>query len=160
MRSGSGGRAGLCDWEDNVCFCLFFLFSFERGREGERRAIPSKFDAIWGAGLGTASVSTGEARETLENHLWTSFSKYMRGGLLGRNKLGSSRRVLLGFSCFGPRSYPRSSKEVSLTLGITTRYIDRHPTTSMTNNPPTGISSEHSTSIKLRTTDNCIKQSV
>jgi hypothetical protein len=29
------------------------------------------------------------------------------------------------------------------TLGITTKYIDRHPTVSMTNNPPTGISSEH-----------------
>jgi hypothetical protein len=24
------------------------------------------------------------------------------------------------------------------TLGITTKYIDRHPTASMTNNPPTG----------------------
>jgi hypothetical protein len=46
------------------------------------------------------------------------------------------------------------------TLGITTRYIDCHPTASVTNNPPTGISSEHPTSIKLRTTDNYIKQSV
>jgi hypothetical protein len=40
------------------------------------------------------------------------------------------------------------------TLGITTRYIDRHPTASMTNNPPVVNQSEHSTSIKLRTTDN------
>jgi hypothetical protein len=46
------------------------------------------------------------------------------------------------------------------TLGITTKYIDCHPIASMTNNPPTGISSEHPMSIKLRTTDNCIKQSV
>jgi hypothetical protein len=44
------------------------------------------------------------------------------------------------------------------TLGITIKYIDRYPTTYMTNNPPTGISSEHPTSIKLRTTDNCIKK--
>jgi hypothetical protein len=46
------------------------------------------------------------------------------------------------------------------TLDITTKYIDRHPTASMTNNPPTRISSEHPMSIKLRTTDNCIKESV
>jgi hypothetical protein len=46
------------------------------------------------------------------------------------------------------------------TPAITTKYIDRHPTASTTNNPPTGISSEHPTSIKLRTTDNYIKQSV
>jgi hypothetical protein len=37
------------------------------------------------------------------------------------------------------------------TLGITTKYIDRNPTASMT---------EHSSSIKLRTTDNYIMQSV
>jgi hypothetical protein len=47
-----------------------------------------------------------------------------------------------------------------LTLGIMTKYIDRNPTTSMTKNPLTGISSEHPLSIKLRTTDNRIKQSV
>jgi hypothetical protein len=29
------------------------------------------------------------------------------------------------------------------TLGITIRYIDRHPTTSMTNNPPVGNQSEN-----------------
>jgi hypothetical protein len=46
------------------------------------------------------------------------------------------------------------------TLGITTKYIDRHPIASMTNNPLTGISSKHPSSIKLQTTDNCIKQSV
>jgi hypothetical protein len=46
------------------------------------------------------------------------------------------------------------------TLGIITKYIDRHPTASMTNNPLVGISSEHPSSIKLRTTDNYIKQSV
>jgi hypothetical protein len=46
------------------------------------------------------------------------------------------------------------------TLGITTRYIDRHSTASMTNNPLTGISSEHPMSIKLHTTDNCIKESM
>jgi hypothetical protein len=46
------------------------------------------------------------------------------------------------------------------TLGITTKYIDRHPTASMTNNPLTEISSEHPMSITLQTTDNCIKQSV
>jgi hypothetical protein len=46
------------------------------------------------------------------------------------------------------------------TLGITTRYIDRHPTASMTNNPLVANQSENFTSIKLRTTDNCIKQSV
>jgi hypothetical protein len=46
------------------------------------------------------------------------------------------------------------------TLGITTRYIDRHATASMTNNPPMGNQSENPTSIKLRTIDNCIKQSV
>jgi hypothetical protein len=34
------------------------------------------------------------------------------------------------------------------TLGFTTKYIDRHPTASMTNNPLTGISSEHPSSIK------------
>jgi hypothetical protein len=45
------------------------------------------------------------------------------------------------------------------TLGITTRYIDHHPTASMTNNPVAN-QSENSTSIKLRTTDNCIKQSM
>jgi hypothetical protein len=43
------------------------------------------------------------------------------------------------------------------TLGITTRYIERHPTASMTNNPLVANQSENSTSIKLRTTDNCIK---
>jgi hypothetical protein len=43
MRAGSRGRAGLYDWEDNVWF-----FSSEQGREGERRAIPGKFDAIRG----------------------------------------------------------------------------------------------------------------
>jgi hypothetical protein len=43
---------------------------------------------------------------------------------------------------------------------ITTKYIDHHPTASMTNNPLAGISSEHPSSIKLQTTDNCIKQSV
>jgi hypothetical protein len=46
-----------------------------------------------------------------------------------------------------------------LTLGITTKYIDRNPTASMTNNPLAGISSEHPLSIKLQTTDNRIKQS-
>jgi hypothetical protein len=46
------------------------------------------------------------------------------------------------------------------TLGITTKYIDYHPNASMTNNPLAGISSEHPSGIKLRTTDNCIKQSV
>jgi hypothetical protein len=46
------------------------------------------------------------------------------------------------------------------TLVITTKYIDRHPTESMTNNPLMGISSEHPSSTKLRTIDNYIKQSV
>jgi hypothetical protein len=46
------------------------------------------------------------------------------------------------------------------TLGITTKYIDRYPTASMTNNPLMANQSENSTSIKLRTTDNCIKQSL
>jgi hypothetical protein len=46
------------------------------------------------------------------------------------------------------------------TLGITTRYIDRHPTASMANNPLVANQSENSKSIKLRTTDNCIKQKV
>jgi hypothetical protein len=46
------------------------------------------------------------------------------------------------------------------TLGITARYIDRHPIAYMTNNPLTGISSEHPMNIKLRTIDNYIKQSV
>jgi hypothetical protein len=31
---------------------------------------------------------------------------------------------------------------MTFTKGITTRYIDRHPTASMTNNPLTGISFE------------------
>jgi hypothetical protein len=43
------------------------------------------------------------------------------------------------------------------TLSIATKYIDHHPTASTTNNPPTRISSEHPTSIKLRTTDNLSK---
>jgi hypothetical protein len=43
------------------------------------------------------------------------------------------------------------------TLGITIRYIDRHPTASMTNNPLVENQSENSISIKLRTIDNCIK---
>jgi hypothetical protein len=47
-----------------------------------------------------------------------------------------------------------------VTLGIITKYIDRHPTASMTNNPPVENQSENSTSIKLRTTDNYIKQIV
>jgi hypothetical protein len=46
------------------------------------------------------------------------------------------------------------------TMGITTRYIDRHPTSSMTNNPLAGNQSKNPTSIKLQTTDNCIKQTV
>jgi hypothetical protein len=46
------------------------------------------------------------------------------------------------------------------TLGITTRYIDRYPIASITNNPLVANQSENTTSIKLRTTDNCIKQSV
>jgi hypothetical protein len=37
-------------------------------------------------------------------------------------------------------------------LGITTKYIDRHPTASMTNNPLAGNQSEDPLSIKLRTT--------
>jgi hypothetical protein len=40
------------------------------------------------------------------------------------------------------------------TLGITKRYIDRHPTASMTNNPLVANQSENYTSIKLRTIDN------
>jgi hypothetical protein len=35
------------------------------------------------------------------------------------------------------------------TLGITTRYIDRHATASMTNNPLVANQSENSTSIKF-----------
>jgi hypothetical protein len=46
------------------------------------------------------------------------------------------------------------------TLVITTRYIDLHPTASMTNNPLVVNQSENSTSIKLRTIDNYIKQNV
>jgi hypothetical protein len=46
------------------------------------------------------------------------------------------------------------------TLGIITRYIDHQSTASMTNNPLVANQSENSTSIKLRTTDNCIKQRV
>jgi hypothetical protein len=46
------------------------------------------------------------------------------------------------------------------TLGITTKYIDRHQTASMTNNALAGNQSEDPLSIKLRTTDNYIKQSV
>jgi hypothetical protein len=46
-----------------------------------------------------------------------------------------------------------------LTLGITTKYIDHNPTASLTKNPLAGISSEYPLSIKLRTTDNRIKQS-
>jgi hypothetical protein len=46
------------------------------------------------------------------------------------------------------------------TLGITTKYIDRHPTASMINNPLAGNQSEDPSSIKLRTTDNYIKKSV
>jgi hypothetical protein len=45
-------------------------------------------------------------------------------------------------------------------LDITIKYIDCHPTASMTNNPLVENQSENTTSIKLRTTDNCIKQSV
>jgi hypothetical protein len=45
------------------------------------------------------------------------------------------------------------------TLGITTKYIDRNPTASMTNNPPFEWSSEQPSGIKLRTMDNYIKQS-
>jgi hypothetical protein len=47
---------------------------------------------------------------------------------------------------------------IRFTLGIITKYIDRHPTASMTNNPPMGISFEYPTSIKLRTIDNCTKK--
>jgi hypothetical protein len=46
-----------------------------------------------------------------------------------------------------------------LTLGITTKYIDRNPTVSMTNNPLSRKSSEHPLSIKLQPIDNRIKQS-
>jgi hypothetical protein len=46
-----------------------------------------------------------------------------------------------------------------LTLGITTKYIDRNPTAPMTKNPLAGISSEDPLSIKLQTKDNRIKQS-
>jgi hypothetical protein len=44
------------------------------------------------------------------------------------------------------------------TLGITTKYIDRHPTASMTNNPFMGISYEHPSSIKLRTTETALSK--
>jgi hypothetical protein len=47
-----------------------------------------------------------------------------------------------------------------LTLGITTKYIDRNPTASRTKNPLAGISFEDSLSIKLQTKDNYIKQSM
>jgi hypothetical protein len=46
------------------------------------------------------------------------------------------------------------------TLGITTKYIDRLPIASMTNNPLVGNQSEDHLSIKLRIIDKCIKQSV
>jgi hypothetical protein len=46
-----------------------------------------------------------------------------------------------------------------LTQGIMTKYIDRNPTASITKNQLAGISSEHPSSIKLRTIDNRIKQS-
>jgi hypothetical protein len=46
-----------------------------------------------------------------------------------------------------------------LTLGITKKSIDHNPTASMNKNPLAGISSEDPLSIKLRTTDNRIKQS-
>jgi hypothetical protein len=38
---------------------------------------------------------------------------------------------------------------MKFTLGITTRYIDRHPTASMTKNPLVANQSENSTTIKL-----------
>jgi hypothetical protein len=47
-----------------------------------------------------------------------------------------------------PRQYV-TRITMRFTLGITTKYIDRHPTASMTNSPLTGISSEHPMSIKL-----------
>jgi hypothetical protein len=50
------------------------------------------------AGLRADSPPTGEARETLENHLSTSFWKYTQNGLLGGNKPDRSQRVLLGLA--------------------------------------------------------------
>jgi hypothetical protein len=44
------------------------------------------------------------------------------------------------------------------TLGITTKYIDRHPAASMTNNPLMGILSENPSSIKQ--SDNINKTNV
>jgi hypothetical protein len=46
-----------------------------------------------------------------------------------------------------------------LTLGITTKYIEHNPNASMTKKSTRGESSEDPLSIKLQTTDNCIKQS-
>jgi hypothetical protein len=45
------------------------------------------------------------------------------------------------------------------TLGNTTKYIDRNPTASMTNNPLLRCRPRTLLSIKLRTIDNYIKQS-
>ena len=42
-------------------------------------------------------------------------------------------------------------------VGITTKYIDRYPTASMTNNPPPGCHTEFPVGIKLQATDNRIK---
>jgi hypothetical protein len=64
----------------------------------------------------------GEDRETLQNHPLSSFSKYAGDGLLSGNKLDGSRRVLLGFSYFRPRSRPRSPKEVPLIIRVMGEY--------------------------------------
>jgi hypothetical protein len=55
-------------------------------------------------------------REKLGKLVGTSFWDCTAWELLGGKKLGTSRRVLLGFGCPQPRSRCRSPKEVTLRL--------------------------------------------
>jgi hypothetical protein len=62
----------------------------------------------------TDSGSGGEARETLQKLLGTSFSLHIQNGLHGGRKPCRNWSHLLGFSGLGPRSWDRSPKEVTL----------------------------------------------
>jgi hypothetical protein len=61
----------------------------------------------------TDSGFTGEARETAQKLVSSSFSLHTGCGLHGGRKLSRNSPHLLGFSCLGPIRWGRSPKEVT-----------------------------------------------
>jgi hypothetical protein len=114
------GHTAMADGDDaiwtNRSLVLFFLFLFQRPskRYPSEWHFSVKIESTKGVTRCTHSMQMGEARETPQKQLTTSFYVYKGIGLLGGNKLDRNRRLLLGFSGPPPRSCPRSPKEVAL----------------------------------------------